>query len=481
MAFTVVCFAASSAGADYPHVSRTAIAGSNSYHVADRPNGAEFIDSIMIHDTEETYDGTVAAFTDPNAGASTQYAVSGEDGSSDPAVTQFVADKNWTKNVNNFWFNQHSIGIESIGFAVAPAGYFTRELYQRVADLVGWAVWKYRIPLDRAHILGHDNIPNSVNNPHVQHWDPGPSWDWPYFMDLVRSAYERWSHDARTPPAEIPERYTKRNPRIRRISVGDKFDSARDSILWTTGHQNAFTNVYAGRDEPELSTLVRGASSPSTYRPSRVPDGVPTYNQLDFSCDNFPWGLVPNAPTVLSQVSAGDLRAKAGWGQEFALRDRKRVDGVLYDKIDFNGTAGWVRASDTSDGWGALVRFRGGTHPTELFSGPEYPANYPFAAAPLDTRICPDTDAGLPPPSDTGEGGTIAFGTRRNASRSAQSRTKRRPFARSGQLGTMTGFRAGQTYVARIRRFSQGREWYQIDYNHRVAWVPADEVEVLAP
>jgi hypothetical protein len=41
--------------------------------------------------------------------------------------------------------------------------------------------------------------------------------------------------------------------------------------------------------------------------------------------------------------------------------------------------------------------------------------------------------------------------------------------------------RAGQTYVARIKRLSQGREWYQIDYNHRVAWVPADEVEVSAP
>jgi hypothetical protein len=112
MVLIVVCFTASGARADYPHVTRQAIAGSSSYHVADRPNGAEFIDSIMIHDTEETYEGTVAAFTDPKAGASTQYAVSGEDGSSDPAVTQFVADKNWTKNVNNFWFNQHSIGIE---------------------------------------------------------------------------------------------------------------------------------------------------------------------------------------------------------------------------------------------------------------------------------------------------------------------------------------------------------------------------------
>jgi hypothetical protein len=459
MVFTVACFTASDAGADYPHVSARYPAGPKSYRVADRPYGFEFIDSIMIHDTEEAYAGTVAAFTDQNAGASTQYLVSGQKNSSDPAVTQFVADKNWAKNVNNFWFNQHSIGIENIGFAVAPAGYYTRQLYERCADLVGWVVWKYRIPLDRAHILGHDNIPNSVgppDGPHVQHWDPGPSWDWPYFMALVRAAYERWSHDAPPPPAEIPARYTKLNPRIRLISVGDEFASARDVSLWTTGFHNAFTNVYAERGErergerPARSTLVRGASDPSTYIPSRTFTNPPTFNeesrtftdpptfnQRDFSCDNFPWGLVPNALPVLSQVSAGDLRAKAASGQEFALLGRRQVDGVLYDEINFNGTEGWVRDSDTSNGWGVLVRFRGGNSPTTLFSGPEYPATYAFSPDPLDTRICPDNQYGFS--------------------------------------------RAGQTYVARIRRFSQGREWYQIDYNHRVAWVPADEVTVSAP
>jgi hypothetical protein len=41
--------------------------------------------------------------------------------------------------------------------------------------------------------------------------------------------------------------------------------------------------------------------------------------------------------------------------------------------------------------------------------------------------------------------------------------------------------RSGQTYVSRLRRVSEGRTWYQIDYNHRVAWVPAEEVTVSAP
>jgi hypothetical protein len=427
MVFIVACFTASTAAADYPRVSKRFTA--TTFFVANRPDDL-FIDSIMIHDTEETYDGTVFAFTNPKATASVQYAISGENDSSDPAVTQFVADKDWTRSVNNFWFNQHSIGLEHIGFALAPVGYFTQELYKRSADVVGWEVWKYRIPLDRAHILGHDNIPNSIDNPTVQHWDPGPSWDWPYYMALVHKAYERWSHDAPPPPAEIPAQYTDPNPKIRQISVGDERASARDWFLWTTGVQNAFTNVYAGHHgHPELSTLVRGASDPSTFIPSKASGGKPKYDKLDFSCDNFP---APDDASMIWSLSASDLRAKAAWGQEFALLSRNWVDGVLYDEINFNGTVGWVRDSDTSEGWGALVRFRGGSVPTTLFSGPEYPASY--LGGTLDTRICPDDQYGFS--------------------------------------------RAGQTYVAQMTRSSQGQTWYQIDYNHRVAWVPAGEVNV---
>jgi N-acetylmuramoyl-L-alanine amidase len=433
-ALIVAGFSASAARADYPFVDKHFTA--TTFYPADRPNDGDFIDSVMIHDTEATYPDTILAFTNPKATSATQYVVSGQNNSSDPAVTQFVADKDWSRSVNNWFFNQHSIGVEHIGFAVAPAGYFTQQLYERSADLVGWVVWKYGIPLDRAHILGHDNIPNSVDDPTVQHWDPGPSWEWPYYMDLVRAAYERWSHDAAPPPAEIPAQYTKPSPRIRMISVGDDLRSARDWFLWTNGIQSAYANVYADHDDrPEPATLVRGASDPSTFIPSSKIGDPPTYDHLDFSCDNFPWSIVPNAPTVISQVSAGDLRAKAAWGEEFALLGRKRVRGVLYDRIDFNGTAGWVRDSDTSEGWGALLRFRGGSEPTTLFSGPEYPTTY--LGNTIDTRICPD-----------------------------------------GKYGFS---RAGQTYVAQVSRVSQGRTWYQIDYNHRVAWVPADEVTVSAP
>ena len=427
--------AATAALADYPRVAKRIPANPQTYVVANRPNGGVFIDSVMIHDTEESYAGTVFAFTNPNAGASVNYAVSGQTNSSAPAVTQFVPDTDWTYSVANFWYNEHSIGVEHIGFAAAPVGYFTPQLYLDSADLVGWAAWKYHIPVDRAHILGHDNIPLSQQQfLHSQHWDPGPAWDWPYYMQLVRAAYERWARNAPFPAPAIARRYRRASPNIRAISVGTAVSS--DVLGWSTGLFDSFTSVYAdvgGR--PALGVLVRGAGNPSTYVPSPTIGADPQYNKRDFSCDNFPSSIIANTPAALSSEAIGDLRAKAAWGQQFAVLRRALVGGVLYDKINFSGTVGWVRDSDTSDGWGALVRFRSRGRPTTLFSAPQYPGITQGQV--LDTRICPDTQFGFS--------------------------------------------RRGQTYVSTSTVRSQGRTWYQIDYNHRVAWVPADEVTVAAP
>ena len=435
------CLIPGAAHADYPRVSKRIPANPNTYQVANRPLGGLFIDSVMIHDTEATYPATVSVFTNLDATGSVQYVVSGQSASSDPAVTQFVADKDWTFSVGNFWFNQHSIGVEHIGFAAAPAGYYTPLLYRRSADLVGWELWKYRIPIDRAHILGHDNIPWTVD-PGVQlyqHWDPGPSWDWPYYMKLVLMAYARWSHGAAPPPPEIPRRFRSLGAEIRTISAGSGSASEGDVLDWSSGREVGFASVYADRNgRPDLNVLVRGASDPSTYVPSPNPTEPPAhYNHKDWSCDNFPWAMVPlQSGTVISPVASADERAKAAWGEEFALLGRRRVGEVLYDKINFSGTTGWIRDSLTSGGWGALLRFRGAPYATTLYSVPEYPG-VDGPRKDIDTRICSDTAYGFS--------------------------------------------RGRQTYVSQLVRRSQGRTWYQIDYNHRVAWVPADEVSVTRP
>lgn len=138
---------------------------------------------IYIHDAEGSYNGTISQFQDPSSYVSAQYVVRSSDG----AITQMVPNADVSWGVYDWYDNMHGINIENEGFAAQGASWYTPAMYQKEATLVRWLAAKYNIPLDRQHILGHDNIPTqtAANLPN-QHWDPGPFWDWNYFMNLVQ-------------------------------------------------------------------------------------------------------------------------------------------------------------------------------------------------------------------------------------------------------------------------------------------------------
>jgi hypothetical protein len=80
----------------------------------------------------------------------------------------------------------HSIGIEHEGFAAEGATWYTEAMYQSSAKLVRYLAKKYDMPLDRDHIIGHDNVPGLTDTRvPTMHWDPGPYWDWSHYMELV--------------------------------------------------------------------------------------------------------------------------------------------------------------------------------------------------------------------------------------------------------------------------------------------------------
>ena len=137
---------------------------------------------ITLHDNEETNDGTLWLFHDPSYQASANYEVRSEDGH----VTQMMPTKDIAWDSANESFYQHSIGIEQEGYALDGATWYSEQMYHSTAALVRYLAAKYDIPLDRQHILGHDNIPGSSNGRiATQHWDPGPYWNWSHFMDLL--------------------------------------------------------------------------------------------------------------------------------------------------------------------------------------------------------------------------------------------------------------------------------------------------------
>jgi N-acetyl-anhydromuramyl-L-alanine amidase AmpD len=129
---------------------------------------------IVIHATDGRYAGSLAWFQDPRARLSSHYVIRASDGEIAQAVTE--ADTAFHAR----GFNRQSIGIEhefdpSNGIGYTPAA------YRSSATLVCAIARRYGIPLDRSHIIGHNEVPNT------DHADPGPTWDWTAYMSLVRS------------------------------------------------------------------------------------------------------------------------------------------------------------------------------------------------------------------------------------------------------------------------------------------------------
>jgi hypothetical protein len=156
-------------------------AAASNGQVSDRPANGIRIDSIVIHDTESSYDAAINTFQAPG-GDSAHYVMRSSDG----AVTQMVPTKDIAFQAGNYSTNLHSIGIEHEGYAAHGATWYTEAQYEATADLVRYLANRFDIPLDRQHILGHDNVPGP-NSALVSgmHWDPGTGWDWEHFMDLL--------------------------------------------------------------------------------------------------------------------------------------------------------------------------------------------------------------------------------------------------------------------------------------------------------
>ncbi|MEO3746780.1 N-acetylmuramoyl-L-alanine amidase [Plantactinospora sp. B5E13] len=144
------------------------------------------IEYIVIHDTEETYDNTLRLVQDPTY-VSWHYTLRSADGH----IAQHVRAKDVAWHAGNWYVNAKSIGLEHEGFA-AQGTWYTEAMYRTSAKLVRHLAARYDIPLDRQHIIGHDNVPGVLpGNVAGMHWDPGPYWDWSHYFDLLRAPFSR--------------------------------------------------------------------------------------------------------------------------------------------------------------------------------------------------------------------------------------------------------------------------------------------------
>jgi N-acetyl-anhydromuramyl-L-alanine amidase AmpD len=368
------------------------------YDLADRPADGLSIRYVVVHDTEEEYAPTLAEFQDSHAYVSAHYVIRSSDG----LVTQMVPTKDVAWHAGNWYVNTHSVGIENEGFALDLSSWFTPRLYHSLARLTRYQAQRFGFPLDRAHVIGHDQVPSPTSPGQAgMHWDPGPFFNWAHFMALVGAPITPQGDRGTDPIVTIDPAWSTNQPTVTGCDSG-------------TCPKQPASFVYLHTAPSADSPLV---SDPYLTAAGVEPDGVGTTLAWD-------WG------------------DKASTGEQYAVAGRSGDWLAIW----FGGRKAWLL--DPTDepaaipGSGTLITPKAGASSIPVY-GRAYPSS--ISTASLDRYSIP----------------------------------------------------AGQTYVAKdlvtadyysastfddpasYQLFTSPEQFYEIFYNHRIAYVRADDVQVV--
>jgi N-acetyl-anhydromuramyl-L-alanine amidase AmpD len=175
---------AASAGAVMPKRPPVAwLKGEGNYTKAHREPQA--IRQIVVHVTEGPFWPSIRWLQSEQSHASSHFIVSRRG-----RIVQLVHTSDVAWHAGNMRVNRASIGIEHEGLVGDPAG-FTRAQYLASARLAAYYARLSLIPIDRAHLIGHAEVPDPLRPGAVGgsdgHTDPGPYWDWSRYLRLVRT------------------------------------------------------------------------------------------------------------------------------------------------------------------------------------------------------------------------------------------------------------------------------------------------------
>lgn len=289
----------------------------------DRPRSQK-IEYIVVHDTEATWDTTLQLVQDP-AYVSWQYSLRSSDGH----IAQHVPLKDVAWHAGNWYINAKSIGLEHEGFLVSPDAWYTEAMYRASSRLVRYLAAKYDIPLDRQHILGHDNVPGpTAVNIRAMHTDPGPYWDWDHYFKLLGAPL-----------------HANAGPGGGMVTI--RPDYAK--------HQPAYQDCqkYGDPCAPHGSGAVRLHTEPN--------GAAPLVNDI---------GLRPDGSPATTGVN--DIGARASTGQQFAVAERKgdwTAIWYLGQKAWFHNPAEQPTALNNK---GSVITPRSGTDSVPVY-GRAYP------------------------------------------------------------------------------------------------------------
>jgi N-acetylmuramoyl-L-alanine amidase len=140
------------------------------------------IDTIVVHVAQGAYSSTVGWFQNRRANASAHFVV-GPKGQ----VAQCVHNEDIAWHAGWWPTNKRSIGIEHAGYIGNPRS-FTRRMYLSSARLSADLSRRFKIPVNRRHIIGHNQVPGcpGAGGGVDCHRDPGRYWNWERYMRLIR-------------------------------------------------------------------------------------------------------------------------------------------------------------------------------------------------------------------------------------------------------------------------------------------------------
>jgi len=151
---------------------------------------------VVVHETEGSYSGTIGWFRNRHARAAANYVVA-----RDGRIAYMVPNNEIAWHSGNGYVNAHSIGIEHEGYSNVD-GVVTDAEYRASAQLVASLLRRYRLPADRGHVIGHNEVPDPFHRGAYGGWahhtDPGQYWNWPRYMGYVRD------YRAGRTPAPLP-------------------------------------------------------------------------------------------------------------------------------------------------------------------------------------------------------------------------------------------------------------------------------------
>ncbi|MEV8116706.1 peptidoglycan recognition family protein [Streptomyces xiamenensis] len=320
--------------------------GYGNHDKADRPR-SQSIDYIVIHDTEATWERTLSLVADP-AYVSWHYSLRSADGH----IAQHVPTKDVGWHAGNWYVNAKSIGLEHEGFLTDPDAWYTEAMYRTSARLVRHLARAYDIPLDRQHILGHDNLQGTVTaNVPGMHTDPGPYWDWSHYFELLGAPLH--------PTA---------GPRGGLVTIAPDYDR----------HSPVYTDCDGTTCAPHGSSAVRLHTEPDA--------GAPLVRDI---------GTHPGGDGT-SSTGVNDVGARATTGQRFAVAERRGEWTAIWylgQKAWFHNPPGAPTAFD-AQGW--VVTGKRGAQTIPVY-GRAYPQE---SAYPPDVPYQPVTPLSYEVPAD---------------------------------------------------------------------------------